>query len=305
MKKFHSFFMLLVLASVGALGLLRPATIQAAGNADRYRIVASSGPQAGQVTLRWNEVETVDTYHLVYGTSKTNMQYGVLDVGKNRVYTVKSLNPGATYYFAVVPVFNNQALYTTAAVGRVAAAGTVVAEKPATTVAKVGQPTAAVSVAGSGPVGKQGLKGVAGPLPGQVTLTWKDAETVDNYHLVYGPKPGEYKYGALNIGTGKKYVVKNLVPGKTYYFAVVPVFNNQALYTSQAVAVAAKPAVEVVVTTKEALQQPKQQTSKGGQTPVVREETKAVEKVEKAPDLTVSQAPQATSAPETETEAGN
>lgn len=88
-----------------------------AGNSSAF-----SGPKTGQVTLRWNHKEDVDTYHLVYGTSKGKYEYGALNIGKVTSFTVSSLIPGKTYYFVTVPVKGDRALYTGEAVSGVALA---------------------------------------------------------------------------------------------------------------------------------------------------------------------------------------
>ena len=90
----------------------------------------------------------------------------------------------------------------------------------------------------------------SGPGVGQVTLKWYHREDVDNYHLVYGTKMGQYEYGALNIGKVTQFTVGSLVPGRAYYFALVPVKGDRALYTGQGVRGVAKgvPAREVVMT---------------------------------------------------------
>lgn len=253
MKKLHLILMLLVLASAGLFRLLNPASAQAAENsqAEKYRLAIVSGPRAGQVTVSWNDVATVDNFHIVYGTAPDKMQYGALNIGKVKNYTVKSLVPGTKYYFALVPVFDNMALYTTKSVAGVAMSSVVTAQVVQKTVQ-----APVVLKATAAPANKHNLKAFAGPGIRQVTLTWKDAETVDNYHLVYGTSGTKMQYGALDIGRTGKYTVKGLVPGTKYYFALVPVFDNQALYTTQTISAYAKGAVEVIATTAEAVRQP-------------------------------------------------
>ena len=83
-------------------------------------LFAMTGPQAGQVTLRWQHKEDVDTYHIVFGSGAGQYQYGALNIGKLTEFTVGSLVPGRAYYFALVPVKGDQALYTSGAVRGVA-----------------------------------------------------------------------------------------------------------------------------------------------------------------------------------------
>jgi len=51
-------------------------------------------------------------------------------------------------------------------------------------------------------------------------LTWTPSVPVTHYAIVYGTKPGEYIYGALDVGNTTTYTVNSLNPDTTYYFAV-------------------------------------------------------------------------------------
>lgn len=250
--------------SLGGMSLLNPKAVSAAegGPAGKHMLKAVSGPKAGQVTLYWNDAQEADNYHLVYGTDSKNLKFGVLNIGKTKSYTVKLLNPGTKYYFALVPVLHDAALYTSEWVSAWAMGGVVKSVTPVTPVTMMKsvtpvQATAPKVMAPSVGTNNHWLVAKAGPKVGEVTLSWRHVDVANNYHLVYGTKPGEYKYGALNIGWTNWYTVKALVPGQTYYFALVPVNNNTALYTTSAVKGWAKTnVVQVVQTTKEAVMQP-------------------------------------------------
>jgi hypothetical protein len=61
----------------------------------------SFGFQAGEVTLAWDPPSTeYGGFILAYGTSSGSYSH-TKDVGSQATYTVTSLNPGQTYYFAV------------------------------------------------------------------------------------------------------------------------------------------------------------------------------------------------------------
>lgn len=266
MKK-SLFSLILPLLFLTSIGLFKPQSVLAAdgGPAGKFNLRAASGPNTGEVTLTWSNNDTADNYHLVYGTDSKNMQYGVLNIGTNKVYTVKMLNPGTRYYFALVPVLNHVALYTSEWVSGVSlSAGimvtsSVVEETPVINQPVTMQPVTPVVMtqptATSGPVGKHLLWAKAGPNAGEVTLYWRHADDANNYHLVYGTESGKYKYGVLNIGWVNGFTVRSLIPGVTYYFALVPVKNDVALYTTNQVTKAAKMNVEVVQTTADALTQ--------------------------------------------------
>src|SRR5581483_7805264 len=64
-----------------------------------------------------------------------------------------------------------------------------------------------------------------GALPGEVVLHWNNFSSVDHYVLIYGNSSTKYQYGALNIASGKdtSYTVRQLQPGKKYYFRIAGV----------------------------------------------------------------------------------
>ncbi len=96
-----------------SVGSPSPAVSGPVGN---HRLTALSGPNVGEVTLSWQHGDIADNYHLVYGTKLGSYEYGALNIGKINSFTVQKLTPGATYYFALVPVVNGQGKYTTEAV---------------------------------------------------------------------------------------------------------------------------------------------------------------------------------------------
>ncbi|MBI3379984.1 hypothetical protein HY029_04470 [Candidatus Gottesmanbacteria bacterium] len=241
MKKILFSVTILVL-SFSAVSLMKPVSVAAAegGPAGKFMLWATPGPKAGEVTLRWSDADSAEDYHLVYGTNSTNMQYGVLNIGRSHYYIVGKLNPGTKYYFALVPVVNNVALYTSEWVAAWPMSGqTAMVTQPRAAVGQpmVSQPTwttpTTMTPVASGPAGKFMLRAASGPKMGQVTLSWGDADSADNYHVIYGTDPNNMKYGALNIGTSHLYTIGKLNPGTKYYFALVPVMNNMALYTSE------------------------------------------------------------------------
>lgn len=276
--------MLLVLASSGFLALTRPAGAEAA-DMNKHMLWGMSGPNAGEVTLYWRHAENANNYHLVYGTEHGKFKYGATNIGWVNKYTVKKLLPNVTYHFALVPVKNDVALYTTDQAMAKAAGGveTMMVEKPQVSKPEAKVPVSTKQVVTGSVVGKQWLKAISGPKAGEVTLSWRHADSAENYHLVYGTAPGKYQYGALNIGLVNKMTVRSLVPGKTYYFALVPLVANVPLYTTGSVAAQAKSDVEIVQTTKEAVQQPKpkavQKTVPIVQTPVEEPVVSAVPEV--------------------------
>lgn len=217
-----------------------------------------SGPGVGQITLHWNEASFANRYAVVYGTSSNNYIYGSTNIGNetSRSYTVKHLVPGTRYYFRMAAAHDCNSSGFTQQVW-----GTAKGSKPTKSndstisdnskqmsqtpvVARTGSVPESMPV--SGPVGKQDLWGKGGPAEGQVTLYWQNVDSAEDYHLVYGTKPGVYQYGALNIGKAGWFKVGHLIPGVKYYFALIPLVANVPLYTSPSVGITAKINVQTV-----------------------------------------------------------
>lgn len=74
-----------------------------------------SSALAGEVTLAWDPPSTeYGGFILAYGTSSGSYNH-TQDVGAQATYTVTSLNPGQTYYFAVKaysPARDNESPYS-------------------------------------------------------------------------------------------------------------------------------------------------------------------------------------------------
>ncbi len=250
MKKIYKYFVL-ILTLISLSTLMRP---QAAKAADcggpvppkPMKVWAKPGPSGGQVTLYWDASPYANRYAVAYGTMSNKYMYGADNIGNenSRSYTVKSLVPGAKYYFRLAAANGCSSSPFSDEVMAQATGGAVMeAVKVASAVVSKG-------------VGKQMLWAKAGPRVGEVTLYWVNNENAENYHLVYGTEHGKFKYGQLNIGKVNKFTVGKLVAGRQYHFALVPVMNGQAMYTTPQVMANAYGG-EVVVTTKENLIQPK------------------------------------------------
>lgn len=280
MKKlisFPLFFFILVLASLGSL--LTPQTALAAGCGGPVPpapqgVWTKSGPGTGEITLYWNGAPHADRYAVAYGTMSNTYMYGADNIGgeQARSYTVKYLTPGTKYYFRLAGAHGCASSPFSREVTGVAMGGQ---ETPAWTAKTIG-----------GMVGKQMLWAQSGPKTGEVTLYWKNNENADNYHLVYGTNMVKPEYGALNIGKVSWFTIRHLVAGKTYYFAIVPVMNNMAMYTTPYVGATAYQPTQVVETTREALIQPPQPT-----TVMMKKETSVVAP---SPVTTASQVMEAT-----------
>lgn len=243
---------LFILTLVSLSTLLRPQPAKAAdcgGPVPPKPLIvwAKPGPTGGQVTLYWDAAPYANRYAVAYGTTSNKYIYGADNIGgvDARSYTVKSLMPGTKYFFRLAAANGCSSSAFSDEVMAQATGGT------AMEAVKVASPQVSKGV------GVQRLWAKAGPRVGEVTLYWMNNENAENYHLVYGTEHGKFKYGQLNIGKVNKFTVGKLVPGREYHFALVPVINGQAMYTTPQVMATAYGGGEVVVTTKENLVTPK------------------------------------------------
>lgn len=261
MKKISSYLrILLLILFLTSLTAFTPKKVEAAQCGGLtppapQKVWAKSGPGSDEVTIYWSEASYANRYAVAYGTASNKYIYGADNVGgaNSRSYTVKSLTPGVKYYFRVAAARDCSSSPFSAEFSAVAMG---VGQKA--TVATPKMVSKAPAPVWQAATSKYSLWAKSGPRDGEVTLYWKQGENADNYHIVYGTMMGKYQYGVLNVGATNHYTIGKLVPGKTYYFALVPVMHNQAQYTTSAVAGTAKTSVTVVVTTKEALIQPAQ-----------------------------------------------
>lgn len=233
---------------------------------------AVSGPNSGQVTLFWDEAAYANRYAVAYGLKSNNYIYGADNIGGDqaRSFTVASLHPGVRYYFRLAAARDCSSSPFSAEVSAVAAGATEKASLGPQPM--VGAPKVAYKPAPVAPVtqvfppiegvGRLNLKAASGPRAGQATLFWQHADSADDYHLIYGRGVGIEEFGALNIGRVNSYTVTHLVPSQTYYFALVPIFNNRSLYTSAWVKAVAKQEIEIIHTTPDQLAEPKKKVVK-------------------------------------------
>lgn len=255
------FFFVLVLASSSLF--IFPTQTQAADGGPippaPQKVWAQSGPNAGEVTLYWDEAPHADRYALEYGTSSNQYQYGAVNIGdsRSRSYTVKYLASGTTYYFRLAAAHGSASSPFSAETKAVATAGMV-------TLPSVASPKSAVSVGPVTPKAAVSNKMVWARSNGmhEVTVSWTSMASADNYHIVYGTQPGKYSYGALNIGKTNSFKIGMLASGTTYYVAIVPVMNNRALFTTAPASVTTDSGTwaETVETTPANLIQPKETT---------------------------------------------
>ncbi|OGG17275.1 hypothetical protein A3D78_03205 [Candidatus Gottesmanbacteria bacterium RIFCSPHIGHO2_02_FULL_39_14] len=247
---------ILAVLTLFSLTALKPVLVAANDCGGPYppkpdKVWTKSGPGGSEVTIYWNEVAYANRYAVAYGLESGKYLYGATNIGgtSSRSYTVKGLTPGTKYYLVLSAARDCSASPFSNEVTAWAGSGTVAyakasASQAATTVSQGAASAKAMAVEAAN------LSVWSGPGVGQVTLKWYHREDVDNYHLVYGTKMGQYEYGALNIGKVTQFTVGSLVPGRAYYFALVPVKGDRALYTGQGVRGVAKgvPAREVVMT---------------------------------------------------------
>ncbi len=174
---------------------------------------AYTGPDRGQITLTWARVTlTGENYTIRCGTVPGYYPMVYSHIGYIATYTVSNLQPGQRYYCVLERIqIGDVSVGWQGEVSAVAATGTSSPVVPA------------------GPTGRNQLtaRSIGG---GKVELKWKQffADT-SRWHLVFGTKPGQYQWGALNIVwtkpgvTDYTFTVQSLPVGTRVYFALVPV----------------------------------------------------------------------------------
>jgi hypothetical protein len=214
-------------------------------------IWASPGPGAGQVTLTWSSSDWANRYAVEYGTKSNTYMYGANNIGGQGAmkYTVGALAPGQTYFFRVAAAHDCNSSGFSYEVSAPAAGGALSMAPERVTLADAKQMATAMvnsmmpdqkpaPMSWAGPVGKEHLMAKSGPGVGEVTISWADAESADNFHVMYGTGGG-YQYGALNIGKVSSFKISHLAPGTSYKVAIVPVQGSRALYTNDPVMITA------------------------------------------------------------------
>lgn len=235
-------FSLTVLTLGLALFLSTPQVTYAAnsGPAYPYSLQVMPGKEAGTVDLKWLDDSTSNRYDLTYGTDSAANMWGVQNINENQNswtwFTVKSLNPGTTYYFSLVAKNGDQYIAKTGPVSTMATSGQVMATPPA--VQQVSINTS------SGPTGKYSFKAQKSQKSGSVDVSWVDDGSANQYDLVYGTEPGKYMWGVQNISekpnTTNMFTVMALQPGVRYYFALVPEVSGTFVEMSSPVSAVAR-----------------------------------------------------------------
>ena len=96
-------------------------------------ILTSVTKNGTEAILKWTSVSSATHYVISYGTSTTNLQYGVPNTGNVTTYTIGSLGANTTYYFTVYAVNDCMPSDGSTIVSSVAGASTASSEQlPAT-----------------------------------------------------------------------------------------------------------------------------------------------------------------------------
>ena len=80
------------------------------------------------------------------------------------------------------------------------------------------------------------------PGPNQVMLHWDESVYATHYGIAYGKTPGNYIYGAPDLGYTTNYTVNGLANNTTYYFSVYAVNDCVSSGNSPEIAVTTRPA---------------------------------------------------------------
>jgi len=235
MKKLFVVVALLLSAFVVSGGVVYQASASTpsitAGPTGSNGIRAYQGPGKGEITLEWSRVSlSGENYSIRYGTNPDVPEFSAPHIGYITTYTVGNLQPGKKYYFKIDRIWTGNV--------NVGNDGTVAAVAPfqATTVRGT-----------AGPIGRNSLIAKSGPKKGQVTIKWnRFFANTESYSVVYGEKPGQYIYGALDVRDATPgdntfdFTIDKLQSGKRYYFALVPKVSGEAVYVTSEVSTVAQ-----------------------------------------------------------------
>lgn len=201
-----------------------------AGAAD---LTATSGPNEGQITVKWRQSsDTVGSYAVVYGTSSNNYVYALRDLsvpgnGGYKEVTIGALVPGVTYYFQVIPIGGEY-------LGRSNEASAVALS--------ASEPAKSTYIHNASGVADP--MAVTGSASGTIDVSWRqDRATVDGYDILYGVESGKYIHSlrglsAQGLGGTKTVTIGALNPDRMYYFVIVPK-GPDALYQSREISATA------------------------------------------------------------------
>jgi large repetitive protein len=176
-------------------------------------VSAAAGPGTGQITVSWTAPTNtggtgIQSYTILYGTTSTNLNQNTISYGTGTTDTLYGLGNGKTYYFEVEAT--NELATGTASSPAVSA----------TTFSLPGQTT--------------GVKAVAGPAGGQVTVSWTaptTGGTPTSYTILWGTTATNLNHNVTSNGTGTTDTLSGFANNSTYYFeveAVNPVGNGPA-----------------------------------------------------------------------------
>lgn len=93
----------------GSKSAIPVASAGTSGPVGSYGLQAQPGDNPGEIKLNWNTKDSVNGYDIVYSVVPgQNYLFGVQDIGNVNSYTIKSLESGKPYYFALLPEINGE-----------------------------------------------------------------------------------------------------------------------------------------------------------------------------------------------------
>ncbi len=152
--------------------------------------------EAGQVTLRWNEVTGADTYNIYFsnGAGVNPKKAAKISGVKEATYEHKGLKNGAAYFYVVTAVNATGEGLPSAEVG--------------------GMPR------GIAPAQPAGVRAnIAGE--GMVNIKWEPVPTATGYRIYFAQKPGmAEKAGTMETALTNTFTHTGLKSGNYYFYAV-------------------------------------------------------------------------------------
>lgn len=200
-----------------------PSFAQTSGPVEPFSFSAVSGPKIGTVKITWYDDNTSKTYNLLYGFDPNHLTFGVVDMAHitnmANEFMVGSLTPGQIYFFKLFGTNGNDK-----------ESGPVMAKATSNTSLAVKSTYYSASQNYKMPY----LFAISyGSSPGTVNITWFANDSANKFDVSYGTVPGIYQYGWQDMpyrqNLSNTFTVGALIPGKTYYFALVAERNNSVV----------------------------------------------------------------------------
>lgn len=165
----------------------------------------SQGAYTTYVNIKWSSVSGAGGYFIFRSTSSDMDTAELVGIALSSPFQDKNVKPGTKYYYWVCPSEDAQSYSYNASKYASGYAKKVTVPKPSAS---------------------------DGKYTGYIKITWKAVPGADGYGLYQSPTK-DFDDGELVYATTSTSVTYESVPGKKYYFWVVPVVNGYTFYSKK------------------------------------------------------------------------